>query len=139
MTAPEEVMLAYEAGASFIISPNCDPEIIGLTRRLGMVSIPAGFTPTEIACAIKAGADYVKLFPADGAAPGFVKAVKAPLSDARLLAVGGVDADNAASFLQMGFSGIGVGSCLYNKKLIADRNWQGLEALAERFVQAVNR
>ena len=65
VTSTEEVMLAYEAGASFIISPNNDPEIIGLTRKLGLVSIPAAFTPTEIVSAIKFGADYVKLFPAD--------------------------------------------------------------------------
>lgn len=138
VTSKEEVLLAFEAGAGFIISPNCDPEIIRLTKRLGMVSIPAGFTPTEIACAMHAGADYVKLFPADQAGPGYVKAVTAPLSDARLLAVGGVDASNAADFLRKGFAGVGVGSNLYNKALITEHNWQALETLAKEYSEAVS-
>lgn len=129
VTSKEELMLAYEAGATFIISPNCDQEIIQLTRKLGLVSIPAAFTPTEIAAAIKAGADFVKLFPADQLSQGYVKAVKAPLSDAKLLAVGGVDKSNIATFIENGFSGVGIGSNLYNKTLISRGDWTTLEKL----------
>ena len=138
VTSKEEVMLAYEAGASYIISPNCDPEIISLTRKLGLVSIPAAFTPTEIAEASRCGADYVKLFPADQLGDGYIKAVKAPLSDVKLLAVGGVDADNAGKFIRNGFSGVGVGSSMYNKKLIDAGDWPALTELARRYVEAVN-
>ena len=137
VTCQEELLLAYHAGASFIISPNCDTEIIKKTRKLGLTSIPAGFTPTEIADAIHAGADYVKVFPADALPKGYVKAIKAPLSDAKLLAVGGVSKDNAKDFLSDGFSGIGIGSGLYNKSLIAAKDWDGLTALAKTFVKAV--
>ncbi len=80
-----------------------------------MVSIPAAYTATEIATALKYGADYIKIFPADQITKEYVKAITAPLSDAKLLAVGGVTAENAKSFLDMGFYGIGVGSNLYNK------------------------
>lgn len=139
VTSKEELMLAYEAGASYIISPNCDPEIIHLTRQLGLVSIPSAFTPTEIATAIKAGADYVKIFPADQLSQGYVKAVKAPLSDAKLLAVGGVDKQNAATFINNGFSGVGVGSNLYDKKLISQQDWTALENLAKEYMDSLKR
>ncbi len=137
VTCREDVMLAYEAGASFIISPNCDTEIIRLARALGLVSIPAAFTPTEIAAAMDAGADYVKLFPADAVGSGYVKAVTAPLSDAKLLAVGGVTVDNAGEFIARGFCGVGIGSNLYDKKLIRAGDFAALTALARDFVQAV--
>ena len=138
VTSEREVMLARNAGASFIISPNCDPEIIKLTGKLGLVSIPAGFTATEIALAVNSGADYVKLFPADQVGAGYVKAVKAPLSDAKLLAVGGVDENNAGEWLKKGFCGVGVGSNLYNKKLIDAGDFDGLARLAAKFVAALN-
>lgn len=137
VTTKEDVWLAYSAGADYIISPNCDPQIIGLTRKLGMVSIPAAFTPTEIAAAIDAGADYIKVFPADQLSCGYVKAVKAPLADAKLLAVGGVDETNAAQYLKMGFCGVGVGAGLYNKELIEKQDWPALEELAKKYINAV--
>lgn len=136
VTSVKEVELAYNAGASLIISPNCDPVVIGKAKQLGLVSIPAAYTPTEIASAIDAGADYIKLFPADACPKGYVKAVKAPLSDAKLLAVGGVNQDNIGAFLQEGFCGVGVGASLYNQELIARQDWQGLKELAERYVSA---
>lgn len=139
VTTEEEVELAYKAGASFIISPNCDPVIIEKAKKMGLVSIPAAFTPTEIASAIHAGADYIKLFPADACPKGYLKAVKAPLSDAKLLAVGGVNKDNVRSFLQEGFCGVGVGSSLYDGKLIAKQDWLGLKELAENYVSSVKK
>lgn len=137
VTHLNEVELAVNAGASFIISPNCDPEIIKRSRELGAVSIPAAFTPTEIVSALNNGADYIKLFPADQVSRGYVKAVSAPISDAKLLAVGGVSADNARDFIDMGFYGIGVGSNLYNKKLIANGDYDALTSLAKQFTEAV--
>lgn len=137
VTHLSEVDLAVNAGATFIISPNCDPEIIKRSRELGAVSIPAAFTPSEIVCALNNGADYVKLFPADQVSRGYVKAVSAPISDAKLLAVGGVSAENARDFMGMGFYGIGVGSNLYNKKLIANGDYDSITKLAKQFVDAV--
>ena len=139
VTTKEELELAAKAGASYIISPNCDDDIVKETRRLGLVSIPAAYTPTEIAAAIKAGADYVKVFPADDLPRGYIKALKAPLSDAKLLAVGGVTQTNAKDFLADGFDGIGVGSNLYCKKLIAAKDFKALENLAREYVSAVKK
>ncbi len=137
VTSPEEVFLTYEAGGSFVISPNMDPEVIALTRKLGMVSIPAAFTPTEIVSAMNSGADFIKLFPADQLGDGYLKAVKAPLSDAKLLAVGGVNEKNAGAFLKRGFCGVGVGSGLYNHALIDKGDFENLKKLAEAYVLAL--
>lgn len=137
VTSPEEVILTYNAGGKFVISPNCDPEIISLTRKLGLVSIPAAFTATEIAEAIKVGADFVKLFPADQVGAGYVKAVSAPLSNAKLLAVGGVDVNNAGDMIKRGFCGVGIGSNLYDKKLIREGRFTELTELAMSYVKAV--
>ena len=139
VTSKEELLLAYKAGASYIISPNCDIEIIREARKLGLVSIPAAYTPTEITNALNAGADYIKIFPADDLPKGYIKAIKAPLCDAKLLAVGGVTKYNAKEFIENGFDGIGVGSNLYDKNLIAAKNFKALENLAREYVDAVKK
>ena len=107
--------------------------IISLTRKLGLVSMPTAYTATEIAAAIKYGADYVKLVPTDQVSEEYEKAIRAPLSDAKLLAVGGVNADNAGKFFEMGFCGIGVGSNLYNKKLTKEKKFDALRVLASKY------
>ena len=78
-----------------------------------------------------------KLFPADQVSRGYVKAVSAPISDAKLLAVGGVSAENARDFIEMGFYGIGVGSNLYNKKLLASGDYAAITSLAKQCTDAV--
>lgn len=137
VTTKEDVLMACEAGASFIISPNLDPEIVSLTRKLGLVSMPAAFTPTEIAAAANYGADYIKLFPVDELSEGYAKSILAPLSDVKLLAVGGIGVENAGKYIGLGFRGVGVGTSLYNKKLIDAEDWDGLTAHAARYVEAV--
>lgn len=99
------------AGGRFIISPDANPEVIRETRRLGLVSIPGFFTATEAFTALRAGADYLKLFPAGKLGPGYVKDLKAVIK-APILAVGGVDAENIAAFLNV-CAGVGIGSALY--------------------------
>jgi len=116
VTTPELVEMAAEAGAAYIISPDTDPAVIRRTKELGLVSLPGAYTPSEAKQAYLAGADFVKLFPCVGDAPAYLKALCAPLNHIRFLAVGGVNADNAADFLKAGAVGLGVGSCLVNKK-----------------------
>ena len=99
------------AGGRFIISPDANPEVIRETKRLGLVSIPGFFTATEAFTALRAGADYLKLFPAGKLGPGYVKDPKAVIK-APILAVGGVDTDNIAAFLDV-CAGVGIGSALY--------------------------
>ena len=107
---PEDAEQVREAGGTFIISPDTDPDVIRRTRELGMVSIPGFFTATEGFTAVKAGADYLKLFPAK-LGPGYVKDLKAVIKTP-ILAVGGVDAGNIPEFMKV-CAGVGVGSALY--------------------------
>ena len=85
------------------------------------------------------GYGNIELFPADDLPRGYIKALKAPLSDARLLAVGGITQTNAKDFLADGFDGIGVGSNLYCKELIGAKNFTALENLAKEYVFAVKK
>lgn len=136
---PEQVCLAYEAGARFILSPNTDARVIGKTRELQMVSIPGALTPTEMASAHEAGADFVKLFPAASLGAGYIRAIRAPMDHIRLVAVGGIDDCNAAEYLRAGACAVGVGGHLVDKALVGQRNFAALTERAERYLQAIGR
>ena len=110
----EQVDLALDAGAEFIVSPDTDEKVIKYSVKKGLVSLPGAYTATEAKIAHNAGADFVKLFPCTDA--NYLKALKAPLSHIKFLAVGGVNANNAKSFIDAGAVGVGVGSSLVNKK-----------------------
>lgn len=132
-----QVELTAKAGGKFIISPDTNVEVIKLTKKLGLVSMPGAFTPTEIQTAHNAGADFVKLFPAVNCGPDYFKAVSAPLSHVKLLAVGGIDCDNMADYLKVGVKGFGIGSNIINKKMLDSGDFEGLTKLAEKYVAAV--
>jgi len=133
----EQACRAVEAGALYIVSPDTNPEVIRQTRALGALSIPGAFTPTEIAAAHAAGADFVKLFPAGNLGSEYVKAIRAPLSHILLLAVGGVDVDNIPAFLKAGVAGFGIGGNLVDKRLVKEGRFDEIEARAGAFVRAV--
>ncbi len=133
----KQVRLTQEAGGLFIISPNTDERIIRASAELSLVSIPGALTPTEIVNAHNAGADFVKLFPAADFGIKYIKAITAPLSHIKLLAVGGVDLNNISDFFKAGVCGFGIGSNIIDKKLIAAEDYEGIAALANNYVQAV--
>ena len=137
VTCTELVELTAKAGGAFIISPDTDVEVIRKTRELGLVSMPGALTPSEIKIAHNAGADFVKLFPAGSLGSGYLKAVKAPLSHIRLMAVGGVNEENAAEFLKAGAAGLGVGGNLAKKAWIEAGEYHKLTAAAKALVEAV--
>lgn len=136
---PEQVDMAAEAGASYIISPNTDTDVIRHTVERGLVSMPGAFTASEIIAAHKAGADFVKVFPIGNLGPAYMKALKAPISHIRLLAVGGVNEKNIGEFMKAGAAGAGVGGNLVNKKWIADGEFDKITKLAQEFVENVNQ
>lgn len=127
------------AGGKFIISPDTNTAVIKKTRELGLVSIPGALTPTEIMAAHMAGADFVKLFPVSALGAEYVKAVKAPLSHIKLLAVGGIDEKNMSDYLAAGVCGFGVGSNIADKKLISSNSFDKITALAKKYVSALRR
>ena len=111
--------------------------VIRKTRELDIVSMPGALTATEIQTAHRAGADFVKMFPITNMGTDYVKAVKAPLSHIRLLAVGGVDQHNMQEYLKAGVSGFGVGSNITNKKMLAENDYAGITKLAKEYVSAL--
>ncbi len=133
----DQLEKAVEAGAKYIISPHTDINLIKRTKELGVVSIPGALTPTEVAMAYDAGADFVKLFPAGNLGIGYIKALMAPINHIPMLAVGGIDAGNTREFLQLGLAGVGVGSSLVNMQLIEADKYDELTALASEFSRAL--
>ena len=136
MTA-KQLEVACDAGAGYIISPDVNTEIIRETKRLGLVSFPGAFTPTECVTAYNAGADAVKLFPAGRLGADYIKAIRAPLSHIPMLAVGGVSQKNAADFIKAGCIGLGVGGMLVNREWAANGEYDKITALAREYVKAV--
>lgn len=137
--SPEQVELAAGAGAAFIVSPNTDAAVIEKTRELALVSLPGAMTPSECLAAHKAGADFVKLFPASVLGPAYLEAIRVPLSHIRFLAVGGIAENNAADFIKAGAAGLGVGGNLVNRDRIAAGKFDGITAVARKLVSAVRQ
>lgn len=137
VVTPKQVELTKKAGGQFIISPDTDVEVISATKQAGLVSIPGAITPTEVKTAHKAGADFIKLFPIDLYGPRYIKILKAPLSNVRVLAVNGITAENMKEYLDAGACGVGIGSGVVNKKLIEENDFAGITALAEAYTRQI--
>ena len=133
-----QVRTAREAGAEFILSPNTDIDVIRLTRQLGMVSVPGAMTPSEIVTAWNAGADIVKLFPADDLGYHYIWNIRGPLPHIPLLATGGVNPETIPQFLAQGASAVGTGVSIVDRQLLAAGDYDGIEALARAHVDAIN-
>ena len=130
----DQVVLAHDAGAEFIITPSINTEVIKCANELGMMTMPGGYSPTELEEAYEAGADFVKIFPASEAGPSYFKAVGGPLSHIPLVAVGGVNENNTRAFLENGAVGFGIGGNLVDEKLINADRYTELTELATKFV-----
>jgi 2-dehydro-3-deoxyphosphogluconate aldolase/(4S)-4-hydroxy-2-oxoglutarate aldolase len=137
VTSVELVNIAKQAGADFIVSPDINKDVIKATVKSGMVSMPGAMTPTEVLHAHSLGADFVKLFPAGSLGAGYIKAISAPINHVKILAVGGVDENNAAEFIAAGAVGVGAGGKLVNKKWIAEGKFDEISALAKKFSEGV--
>jgi 2-dehydro-3-deoxyphosphogluconate aldolase/(4S)-4-hydroxy-2-oxoglutarate aldolase len=135
---PEQVRLTYEAGGHYLVTPTTQPEIIRMGKDLGLGLFPGAFSATEILSAYEAGADAVKVFPASCVGPGYIKAIRGPLSHIPLMAVGGINEKHAADYMKAGCVGLGVGGNLVNKEWIRNGEWEKITALARAFLAAVN-
>lgn len=131
VTSVEMVKMAKEAGATFIISPDTNKRVIKASVRYGLVSIPGALTPTEMKMAYDWGADFVKVFPANVFGPSYIKTVKAPLSQIKMLAVGGVNDTTINDYLANGASGAGVAGCLFKKEWIKAGEWNKITDAAK--------
>jgi 2-dehydro-3-deoxyphosphogluconate aldolase / (4S)-4-hydroxy-2-oxoglutarate aldolase len=136
---PETARAVLLAGAEYIVTPTLNLEVIRLCQRYDKLIMPGAFTPTEILMAWEAGADIVKVFPAEVVGPAFFKAVRGPLPQVRLMPTGGVDLNTAAAFLQAGACCLGVGGQLVEPKAVAERNFERIRDLARQYVTIVKK
>ena len=121
-----DLMNALDAGATFIVTPIMDVEVMQYCSEHNIPIFPGAFTPLEIYNANKLGATAVKIFPATQLGSGYVKDILGPLNTIKLLPTGGVDVNNIQSFFQAGAIGVGMGGSLFDKKLIAAKDYNAL-------------
>jgi 2-dehydro-3-deoxyphosphogluconate aldolase/(4S)-4-hydroxy-2-oxoglutarate aldolase len=128
---------AIDAGARFIVSPVFRKSVIDACHQRDVPALPGCLTPTEILDAWSAGADIVKVFPATALGPGYLKDVRAPLPQVKLMPTGGVTVDNAGDWIRAGAVAVGVGSALVDNQAIAAAQYHRLEENARRIVANV--
>jgi len=129
---------AILAGAEFLVTPTVELDVIEIARRYGVVVIAGAMTPTEILTAWEAGADMVKVFPANVLGPGYLKAVHGPLPQIPLVPTGGVTAETAGEFIRAGAAIVCAGGWLVDKKAITEGRYEVLTARARELLNAVN-
>ena len=129
---------AIDAGAKYVVSPIFKKEVIEVAHKNDVPVMPGAFTPTEIQTAYEAGADIVKVFPADVVGMSFFKGVLAPMPHVKLMPTGGVSLDNAGDWIKSGACAVGVGSALLDKKAIADENYEKLTDNAKKLIESIN-
>jgi 2-dehydro-3-deoxyphosphogalactonate aldolase len=135
VTTAADVTAIRDAGGVLIVSPHADERVIAATVAEGMISLPGFFTPTEAFAALRAGAHALKLFPAEAASPGVLRALRAVLPpQVPVLPVGGIDVDGMAPWLAAGAGGFGLGSALYRP----GSSPAEVSTRARRFVAALN-
>ena len=133
----ETARAAILAGARFIFSPVLNLDVIRMAHRYDCVAVPGAMTPTEIFTAWSAGADVVKVFPANHFGPQYLRDIHGPLPQVKLTPTGGVDLNTAADWIKAGAVAIGVGSSLVKKELISGGKWDELSSLAKQYVNIV--
>src|SRR6266436_7018909 len=136
---PETARAALLAGAEYLVAPTLNLDVIRLCQRYDKLVMPGAFTPTEILTAWEAGADIVKVFPAEVVGPAFFRAMRGPLPQIRLMPTGGVDLTTAADYLRAGACCLGVGAQLVEPQAIADRNFDRLRQLAREYIAIVQQ
>jgi 2-dehydro-3-deoxyphosphogluconate aldolase / (4S)-4-hydroxy-2-oxoglutarate aldolase len=127
---------ALSAGAQFIVTPITDKKVIRMCVRAAIPIFPGAFTPTEIYRAWKLGASMVKVYPATSMGPDYIKDIKAPLDQIKLLPTGGINLDNIATFMKAGANGLGIGSQLFDKTAIKNNDMAALKAHFKKFCAA---
>lgn len=135
----EQLRLTKEAGGTFIISPHTDIRLIEETKAMDLFSIPGSMTVSEIVAAHRAGADYIKVFPASSLGPDFITQVHGPLPHIPLLAVSGVGLADIPVYLQAGAAGFGIGGAIANRKLCLAGNLDAIRKNAAAYASACRR
>ncbi|MCY3007276.1 MAG: bifunctional 4-hydroxy-2-oxoglutarate aldolase/2-dehydro-3-deoxy-phosphogluconate aldolase [Planctomycetota bacterium] len=132
----DEAKLVLDAGCQFVVTPIMRPEVIGRCVEAKVPIACGAYTPTEIATAWECGADLVKVFPAKGLGPGYIKDLLAPMPYLKLMPTGGIDAKNARDYLSAGALAVGVGGTLCSPSLVEQGDWESIRKAAVSIVHA---
>lgn len=130
---------ALEAGANFFVTPVFRPKVIEFCRQAEKPVMSGSYTPSEAFTAFEAGSDFIKIFPAEGLGPQYMKAILAPLPQLKIIPTGGVDVETCGEFIKAGCTAVAAGSSLVSKSILANRDWKKLTASAAAFVEAVTK
>ena len=130
---------AIDAGAKYVVSPIFKKEIVDAAHKNNVPVMPGAFTPTEVQTAYEAGADIIKIFPADVVGMAFFKGVLAPMPHLKLMPTGGVSLTNAGEWLKAGACAVGVGSALLSKQAIAEGNYRVLTDNAKILMESIRK
>jgi 2-dehydro-3-deoxyphosphogluconate aldolase/(4S)-4-hydroxy-2-oxoglutarate aldolase len=135
---PDDARRSLDSGAEFIVTPTLQPETIALCNSANVPIFCGCLTPTEALSAHYAGADFIKIFPAETFGPAYIKAILAPLPFLKIVPTGGVTINNLKAWFDSGCAAVAVGSSLINSDVIQNRDWDGLRNTASHFVQTLN-
>lgn len=137
LTRPEQAISAREAGAAFLVSPICEPDLVRAMAASGLTTMAGALTPTEVFQAYQLGSDVVKIFPGSLAGPGYIKALKGPFPYIPMMPTGGVNAANAADWFAAGVVAVGAGSELCPPQLAKEGKFEQISQKAAEFVQVI--
>jgi 2-dehydro-3-deoxyphosphogluconate aldolase/(4S)-4-hydroxy-2-oxoglutarate aldolase len=128
---------ALQAGAQFIVTPVLKPDVISCCNDAGVPVFAGSYTPTEAQTAYELGADFIKIFPADGLGPKYISALRGPLPHLKIIPTGGVDVTTAGEFIKAGCVAVAAGSTLVSREILKHRDWKKLSETAALFLAAV--
>ncbi len=135
----EDLEKALDAGASFIVMPCNIKEVIETCMKRNIPVFPGAFTPTEVWNAHKAGAAMVKVFPSSVFGPKYIKELKGPFNDVKLMAVGGVKLENIGEYFSNGASAVAFGSSVFRKEWFDKRDFKSIGSLVKKYVEEVEK
>ncbi|MDP3449596.1 MAG: bifunctional 4-hydroxy-2-oxoglutarate aldolase/2-dehydro-3-deoxy-phosphogluconate aldolase [Anaerolineaceae bacterium] len=138
LTKPEQAQSAKSAGAHFLVSPICEPNLVKGMVDSGLLTMAGALTPTEVFQAYTLGVDVIKVFPGSLGGPAYIKALKGPFPYIPMMPTGGVNAGNVAEWFATGVVAVGAGSELCPPQLAKDGKFEEISKLAAAFVQVVN-
>jgi len=135
----EDAEKAIDSGAEFIVTPALVMEVIETCKKNNTPVFPGAMTPSEILSAHLAGAEMVKVFPASVLGPAYIKSLRGPFPDIKLIPTGGITLESVSHYLTAGANALGVGSELFRKDWMELGNWNAIQEIAEKYIEAAQK
>ena len=133
----DELEKALESGAQFIVTPNYNSEVVKTAKKRGVPIISGAYTPSEIYDAYQDGADAVKLFPASIPGPDYLKSIRGPIPEVKIIPTGGIDEDNINDFLAVGAFAFGIGGGLVDKESVKNEDWEKEREKVKKLIKKI--